>query len=57
MGSGGSCSFDDGEEQVEYGPWSIGIGHWPEGFPDEFRDPTINAINDQVCYGCCGGCI
>lgn len=55
--SGGSVWFDDNmEEHIEEGPWSID----EERLPIELK-PYIKQIeevvNDNVEYGCCGGCV
>ena len=55
--SGGSVWFDDSMgEHIEEGPWEIS----ESGLPKELR-PYIKQIekvvNDNVEYGCCGGCI
>ena len=56
MCSGGSVSFgDDWQEEVTSGPWSI--DQWPEYFPEELQLSVIDAVNSQVTWGCCGGCV
>ena len=56
MVSGGSVWFDnDWGEHVTRGPWSI--DKWPEDFPYEFKNKVIDAINDEIHHGCCGGCV
>ena len=54
--SGGSVWFDnDWCEHVEKGPWSI--EEWPDGFPDEMKQPVECAVNSSIPLGCCGGCV
>jgi len=54
--SGGSVSFDmEWNESVESGPWDIDA--WPEGFPEELKQDTVDAVNAFIPYGCCGGCV
>ena len=54
--SGGSVWFDDEwNDNVEEGPWSI--GEWPENFPEELKTAVLDAINEQIPHGCCGGCV
>lgn len=54
--SGGSVTFDEGwSENVESGPWTV--NKWPKGFPNKLKDQVIEAINDNIPWGCCGGCV
>ena len=54
--SGGSVWFtDDWEERIEEGYWSI--REWPDNFPNEFKSEVLNAINEYIPHGCCGGCV
>jgi hypothetical protein len=54
--SGGRVWFDDGwGEHVDRGPWSV--SEWPQSFPDHLKEAALEAINEQVPWGCCGGCI
>lgn len=56
MSSGGSVSFSkDWEEHVSSGPWEI--SKWPENFPENLKSSVLEAVNEQVTYGCCGGCV
>ena len=56
MSSGGSVWFDKGwSEHVEDGPW--GISDWPDGFPEKAKEKTINLVNEEIHWGCCGGCV
>jgi hypothetical protein len=53
--SGGDVYFDDDwNETIKHGPWAV---NFPENFPEEYKKATIEAINDQIPWGCCGGCI
>ena len=55
LSSGGSVSFDkDWSENVTDGPWSI--SQYPEGFPEELKAAAVDLVNENVPYGCCGGC-
>ena len=48
--------FDnDWSEHVEDGPW--GVGEWPEGFPEEAKEEALSVINEEISWGCCGGCV
>jgi len=54
--SGGSVTFDaDWNSDVSSGPWSI--NKWPKNFPENLKEIVLEAINDQIEYGCCGGCV
>ena len=56
LSSGGSVWFTaDWQEVVESGPWTI--CKWPEGFPRELYVPAEQIVNDNVEWGCCGGCV
>lgn len=56
MSPGGSVSFDDDwSETVTQGAWDI--GEWPHLFPEELKHDVINAVNCQVEWGNCGGCV
>jgi hypothetical protein len=54
--SGGTVWFDDNwTEHVTSGLWSV--YEWPDGFPANLVDDVLDAINDEISLGCCGGCI
>ena len=55
--SGGCVYFnsDMSESFVETGFWKI--HNWPEDFPEEYKELTLEAINCEIPHGCCGGCI
>jgi hypothetical protein len=54
--SGGSVWFDDDwNEHVTDGDWEV--TEWPPGFPEELYEEATDVINDNVPYGCCGGCV
>ena len=56
LSSGGSVSFtDDWEEIIESGAW--GISSYPENFPDELQNEAEELVNDNIDFGCCGGCV
>lgn len=55
--SGGSASFDDdGNANVTSGRWQIDSLDLPKQFR-EYADEIDEVFNDNVPYGCCGGCI
>ena len=37
------------------GQWAI--NDWPEGFPEHMKDVVLSAVNAEIPWGCCGGCI
>lgn len=53
--SGGSWYCDDDDEGTIKGDWIVST--WPVDFPKEYKEETLNAINEQIEHGCCGGCI
>ena len=56
LSSGGGVSFnDDWEENVTLGEWSI--SDWPKDFPEDLKGAAEDAVNSNVDYGCCGGCV
>ena len=60
--SGGSVYFkDDWEEVIEHGEWDIEDDSFPDGFFKEYSSDmkaiVIEAVNDNVPKGCCGGCL
>ena len=55
--SGGSVSFDDDwNANVTSGRWQIDHLDLPEQFR-EYADEIDDIFNDNVPYGCCGGCV
>jgi hypothetical protein len=56
LDSGGCVRFDENyEEHIESGPWVI--AEYPEDFPSEYKDEAEEVVNDNVPWGCCGGCV
>lgn len=56
LSSGGSVWFDaNWMEHIESGPWSV--SEWPKNFPKEYRNAVVEAINEEIPCGCCGGCV
>lgn len=56
LDSGGSVTFDEKwNGNVEEGPWDI--DEWPDGFPEELKETVLEMINDEIPFGCCGGCV
>jgi len=56
MSPGGSVGFDgDWNEQVSSGEWTLTA--WPDLLPEKLRQPIEDAVNSQVDWGHCGGCI
>lgn len=56
--SSGSCGFtgDYSDSFVLTGPWEIEEEYLPE-FLKEHADELIEIFNENVEYGCCGGCL
>jgi len=56
LSSGGNVWFDeDWSEHVEEGPWEI--NDWPDDFPEEAKKYVIDKVNEEIPWGCCGGCV
>ena len=56
LSSGGGVSFnEDWEENVTSGEWSI--TDYPEGFPEDMKQAAEDAVNSEIDFGCCGGCV
>ena len=56
LASGGDVWFTkDWEERIEYGPWNV--EEWPEDFPEELKREVLERINEEITWGCCGGCV
>lgn len=54
LSSGGSASFDaDWNDRVEEGPWSIDL----DSRYAELEKEILEVINDNIPWGCCGGCL
>ena len=54
MTSGGCIGFSkDWEEFIEYGAWSVDV---PEEYK-HLRKEIEECVNENVTWGCCGGCI
>jgi len=52
--SGGGCSYNECDDFVWQGEWDI------SDIPDEYKkyhDEIVKVVNDNVPYGCCGGCL
>lgn len=59
LNTGGGVYHDDNWEEMwtERDKWSI--DEWPEGFPDDdgLKMLILSVINEEIPWGCCGGCI
>jgi hypothetical protein len=54
MCSGGRVWFDgEWSEHVESGEWDVEIPKQYEGY----RSEILQIVNENVLYGCCGGCV
>lgn len=52
--SGGSVWFDeDWNEHVECGAWGLDL---PEEY-QQYEEQIADVVNENVPWGCCGGCI
>ena len=57
LSSGGSAYFTNNysKKHVTHGPWSV--SEWPKNFPEYLKEEVLDAINNQISHGCCGGCL
>lgn len=58
LSSGGCAYFKDRidwEDVVEQGEWDI--TDYPEGFPEDLKEEVLIKINEEIPWGCCGGCL
>ncbi len=53
MCSGGSVGGADWDE-VYYGPWLVNLERYPEY--EKYAELIAVVINENVPFGCCGGC-
>lgn len=53
--SGGEVIYDE-EYITTTGEWRISDDSWPKGFPEEYKKQVLSAVNEEIPYGCCGGC-
>lgn len=55
--SSGGCAYftKDWEDVVEEGEWDI--TDYPEGFPEELKEAVLKKVNEEIPWGCCGGCL
>ena len=51
--SGGGISND--YEEVEEGPWEVDLSNYPD--LELYKEEITDVINENIDYGCCGGCI
>lgn len=54
--SGGWVSFDENwDEHVQDGPWEVEFND--DFFTKEEQEYIVSLVNDNVEWGCCGGCV
>ena len=53
--SGGSVTFDENWGETNIGDWEV--REWPDDYPEDLKDDTIQMINAEIPQGCCGGCL
>ena len=55
--SGGRCGFtNNGESYIDHDEWIISKSELPE-FLQPYTQKITNIFNENVPYGCCGGCL
>ena len=57
--SGGEVVHDGyfNDWEVHYDKWSIDDYSYPKDFPEDMKKAVTDAINTNIPWGCCGGCI
>lgn len=58
LASGGTCGFrnDFSEEVVTHGRWEVDEDNLPENLVP-YVDKITKLVNENIPYGCCGGCL
>ena len=55
--TGGACGFyNNWDDYIDHGEWQI----FEDDLPEEYRkysEDIINVFNENVPWGCCGGCL
>ena len=55
--TGGTCGFyADGEDYVDHDEWQLVKSNLPEKYK-LYGEELINVFNENVRWGCCGGCL
>lgn len=55
--SGGDVTFDEKwRDDVSHGPWKIDENLLPDELKP-FKSEIAGLVNDNVEFGCCGGCV
>ncbi|MCK9428951.1 MAG: hypothetical protein M0R17_02935 [Candidatus Omnitrophica bacterium] len=52
LSSGG---YIDSDYNSHEGSWNI--SNYPSNFPENLKQRALELVNDNIRYGCCGGCI
>lgn len=53
ISSGGCVTYNNGDFDIEYGAWKVDV---PESLL-EYQEEIEQVMNENVQFGCCGGCI
>lgn len=55
--TGGTCGFyANGEDYINHDEWQLIESNLPEKY-EPYSEELINVFNDNVRWGCCGGCL
>lgn len=56
--SGGGCGFSKNynDSYVNHGEWRIDVARLPKEL-EEYANEIDEALNKNVSFGCCGGCL
>lgn len=55
--TGGACGFcTNGEDYIDHDEWQLIESNLPEKY-EPYSEELINVFNENVWWGCCGGCL
>ena len=59
LSSGGYIEHDGyfNDWETHSGEWTIDDYSWPKDFPEDMKKAVLDKINEEIPWGCCGGCI
>ena len=57
LSSGGDCGFSNDYQDCNISQREWTIENWPDDFPEELELEAVKVVNDNVLWGCCGGCL
>lgn len=59
LSSGGHIEHDGyfNNWETYSGEWTIDDYSWPKDFPEDMKKAVLDKVNEEIPWGCCGGCI